>query len=113
MSDDPVARAAGYLRRWTAAHPGWQYSSAEEIATDLMTDADWTTINLGGWLRSPDGATITGIVRAVLPFPTNVAVDLLVEAITTASRQQTRNQRLGTLFVGGVAAALVWMLANS
>jgi hypothetical protein len=64
MSEDQIAHAVAYLRTWTASHPGWQHRSAEDIAAELARDTDWTTIELGSWLQSPDGAPAAGAAHA-------------------------------------------------
>ncbi|EWM13761.1 hypothetical protein [Kutzneria sp. 744] len=113
MNEDEIARAVAHVRRWIAAHPDWRRWSAEDIAAALAQDDDWATVTLAGWMRIPDGALIAMIVEKALPYPTNIGVEVLVEAIQIAARKRTRTQRIGALTIGAAAAALVWTLFNS
>lgn len=100
MNEDEIARAAAHVRRWIAAHPDWRRWSAEDIAAALLRDADWATVALAGWMRTPDGALIATIVEKAMPYPVNFGAEVLVEAIKIAARQQTRTQRIGVLTIG-------------
>jgi hypothetical protein len=107
MNPDDIARFAAYLRQWTSSHPGWQYQSVQEIATELARDADFETIKLAAWLRSPEGQLIERVVQGVLPYPYNYGADVPAEAVQIAARQRTTRQRLEVLAGGGVVAVLL------
>ena len=113
MAEIEAARLQAYLRAWTAAHPGWQARSAEDIAAELMRDIDFVAIQLAGWLQTPDGQLVSRVVVSALPYPENAAAKVMATAIQIAARQRTTRQRVGAVGVGMVAAVvLIYLLGR-
>jgi hypothetical protein len=107
MNDTEMARLQAYLQQWIRSNPGWRQRAAEDIAAELARDADFNTIRLAGWLKTPDGALITQIVQSVLPYPYGYGAEVLAEAVRIAAHQRTRSERLETLGAGMVIAMVV------
>src|SRR5260370_31986060 len=87
MNDNDAARLRAYLQRWIRANPAWHQRAAEDIALELARDADFSTIRLASWLRTPDGALITQAVAGVLPYPYNYGAKVLTDAVQIAAHQ--------------------------
>ena len=114
MNETEVARLGSFLRHWTQAHPYWHQRSAQDIAAELAADADFGTIKLAGWLRTPDGTLVTQVVQGILPYPYNYGADVLADAIQIAARQRTERRReLALLGGAGLAALVVFVLGRS
>jgi len=111
MKASEVDKLRAYLWRWLASRPyGWNQRSAKDLAAEFLQDAAFTDIRLAGFLASPDGQVVTAVVKQVLPYPYNVGVPLLVEAIMLAAQEQT-NRQIGTTLLGAGAGALIlWAL---
>jgi hypothetical protein len=109
MNDTEYAKLEAVLRHWVRTHPLWRQLSAEDIAAELVTEVDWGTIRLAGWMQTPDGALITLIVERVLPYPYNYGADVLADAVCIAARQRTERQR-GLTLAGGIGLAVVVFL---
>jgi hypothetical protein len=109
MNENEIARLQAYLQQWIRDNPAWHQRAAEDIAAELARDADFNTIRLAGWLRTPDGVLTTQIVQSILPYPYNYGAKVLADAVQIAARQRTRSERLQALS-GGMAVALLVIL---
>jgi hypothetical protein len=107
MNDNDAVRLRAYLQRWIRANPTWHQRAAEDIALELARDADFSTIRLASWLRTPGGALITQAVAGVLPCPSNYGAKVLTDAVQIAARQRTRRERLQALAGGTVIAMAI------
>jgi hypothetical protein len=107
MNENEIARLQAYLQQWIRNNPTWHQRAAEDIAAELARDADFSTIRLAGWLRTPDGTLTTQIVQSVLPYPYSYGAKVLADAIQIAARQRTRSERLQALGAGTVVALVV------
>ncbi|MEV8515865.1 hypothetical protein [Dactylosporangium sp. NPDC051484] len=105
---------ASYLDYWVRRQPfGWHHRGAQSIANEWINDLAFADIRLARWLATPEGGAITTVVRAVLlPYPTNHAASVLIEAINIAARQRT-NKQIVLTGAGGLAAAIVVYMALS
>ena len=104
-----------YLNQWLRRQPlGWHQRGAQSIADEWINDVAFAGVGLKRWLASPEGETITTVVRAaLLPYPANHAASVLIEAIHIAARQRT-NKQIALTSVGGLAVAvLVYMVLSS
>ena len=109
MNENEIARLQAYLQQWIRSNPGWRQRAAEDIAAELTRDADFTTIRLAGWLRTPDGALTERIVQNILPYPYNYGAEVLADAVQIAAHQRTRSERLQALG-GGIVIAMIVIL---
>ena len=104
----------------TWARPQMRYSpfayrrpqpSAENLAEAFVTDVGFRTLQLGNWLRSPDGALIEAAVIALLPPAAQPEARLITSALKIAAKQQERvgvetaSKIVGTVVVGALVAA--------
>jgi hypothetical protein len=102
-----------YVQRWAIAHSyDWHRLTVADIVAELEQDATFQAISLGRGLLSPDGALITKIVLAALPFPARAAGGVLAEAIKIAATMRTATARLWTLAGGVVAAAALYAVLS-
>jgi hypothetical protein len=82
--------------------------SVDELVAKFLSDVEFTAIQLGTILGTPEGDVITSAVEAVLPSFYSEDVTLIVDALTLAAKAQTREQRTDAL---AVAAAGLFLLA--
>jgi hypothetical protein len=106
-----------FLEKWLQDHPSWAYSgpgwyhqrrSANDIASELLQNAEFGEVKLAGWLKSPNGAMARTVVGWVLPQPYGAEFTLLVEAIMLAAQAQQDDQRK---LAGGLTIVAVATLA--
>jgi len=85
--------------------------TAAELADELLEDAGFRALELGGFLRTPDGELIASAVELALPRADSRVVSLAVEALKLAASEQSRLTPLqaGSLLLGGLA--LLWLFA--
>ena len=125
MTDPTARKLLLFLQRWLREHPswasapGWYYRphSANDIASELLQDAEFSEVKLATWLKSPDGVLIQTVVGWVLPQPQGLEFTLLVDAISLAAQAQQDNERglAGgwTVVVGAMVALLLfWVLPS-
>jgi hypothetical protein len=109
-----------FLRRYIGARqdvalegfPGWHPVVAwygprptiDELASDLLTQAEFRSLQLADLLNSPDGAIIDAGVRLAIPSIYAADVALFVAAMRLAARSQ---RMIGVKRAGLVAFALV------
>jgi hypothetical protein len=99
----PLAGFYDYIhfgdRPWYANRP-----SPEELAEQLLQDAEFRSLQLGTALTTPEGQLIAHAVEAASPPFYRSDEKLLVEALTLAAKMQNR-QMAGRLALGTVAVA--------
>jgi hypothetical protein len=86
--------------------------TALELADELVEDVGFRTLELGGFLRTPDGELIASGVEMALPTADRRVVSLAVDALKLAADQQSE---LSPLQVGGLAlggVVLLWLLTR-
>jgi hypothetical protein len=88
---------------WTGA-PSQQLASVEELCGELLEDAEFRALALGGALGSTEGQVISEAVSAVIPPEYRAVFDLAVGALTLAAQRQCEQSRRTA---GGVALAVV------
>jgi hypothetical protein len=125
--DDMARRLAVVLRRWLRERSDWaqrwspdtftsEWRSVDEIATELVEDAEFAELRMGPFLQSPEGNLIETAVSRLLPFPESYEFRLLVEAINQAGGAKTRNDRQAAgawMLVSVGLAALLWLGRDS
>jgi len=79
---------------------GIQRPSVEELASELIHDAEFRSLQLGHWLGTTEGEVIATAVETVTPPFFRQDVELLVEGLKLAAQMQ---QREGEVFAGRVA----------
>jgi hypothetical protein len=87
----------------------WRLRSPDEIATDLIDDAEFRALGLGSWLGTAEGKAIANVVLAVLPPHYRLEAQLLFDALILASKLQ---QKLGRRTAGGIALISVAIIAG-
>lgn len=97
---------------------GWMARpAAEELAHELLQDAEFRALQLGSWLGTTDGRIIVAAVEAVSPPLYRQDVELLVAALQRAAdlQQQEGQQIAGgyaisAIAVAGLAALMIGIL---
>ena len=109
MKQSEIIKLQIYLRNWYSTHQyGWHFRGTEEIAKELLQDTAFTDIKLASWFGSPDGSTILQVIESVIPFPGNIEIKVMTDAVMIAAKKQTSSQVVGTLAIGIVAALILW-----
>jgi hypothetical protein len=75
----------GGIHYFPAAAP---MPSAEQLAQAMVEDVGFQALRLGGFLRTPDGETISRGVALALPGADRAIFNLAVAAITLAAEKQ-------------------------
>ena len=108
-----------YLEKFAAQWPryqpwGWNpYAAspsarnADQVAAELLADAEFRALKLGTWLNTPDGEFVAAAVTTLTPPLYKPDVEVLIKALQTAAKQQQSEARK-TLAAG---AAVVGVLA--
>lgn len=88
----------------------WAYGvlppqTASELADELIEDVGFRTLELGGFLSTPDGALIASGVELALPAADKRVVGLAVDALKLAAAKQSALSPLqvGAVVLGGLA----------
>ncbi len=111
MDQSEIIKLQAYVKNWSSTHPyGWHFRGAQEIAKELRLDAAFTDIRLAGWFESPDGSTIAQVIESAIPFPGNIEVTVMIDAVMIAAQRQTSSQAVGALAIGIVAVLVLWGL---
>ncbi len=84
--------------------------SPQQIAEQLLADAEFKAIKLGTILNTPDGQLLAGAVGALTPPPYDEDIALLVEALQIAAKLQQDAAR-DVLLKGAVIALGVTVVA--
>jgi hypothetical protein len=111
---------------WGSAYLGYPGSSyplqrptTEQLANDLLSVAEFRSLQLGTWLSTTDGQILTKAVEMVAPPFYRQDVELLVDALKLAASMQQRESQqvagkiaLGAVVVGVVIAGVVAMSSS-
>jgi len=81
--------------------------SAEELATELLGIAEFRALQLGTWLGTPEGETVTAAVEAVSPPFYRPDVELLVDALKLAAATQQKAGLKRAIAIGAVGVAII------
>lgn len=82
--------------------------TAEELAEEFLNDADFRALQLGTWLRTPDGAAIAEAVALVIPPEYRPAFNLAVEGLKLAADAQAQGDRKNAAkFAGAVVVVAI------
>lgn len=112
-----------YLAKFTEGWPryqpwGWTpYAglssglNVDQVAAELLADAEFRALKLGTWLSTPEGEFIAAAVTALMPPLYQQDADLLVAALQMAAKQQQSEAR--KTIVAATAVAGVFALAIS
>lgn len=117
----------GYVAHWprVQAWPGQYYGltwgqpamadqmTAQELAEDLIANAEFRALQLGTWLNRPDVELITSAVEAIAPPPYRQDIQLLIEGMKLAAQVQRRDGWNRTLLTAGSAAVMTLLMAGS
>lgn len=88
---------------WTSAT--WQpLPSVEDLCGELLEDAEFRALALGGVLGTTEGQVIIGAVSMVIPTEYRAVFDLTVDSLTMAAQRECEQSRRTA---GGVALAVV------
>lgn len=77
---------------------------AEDLARQLLNNAEFRALQLGSWLGTTDGQLISQAVAVGLPPPYRQEFQLIVDALVLATNLQ---QQHGQQVAGGWAAGIV------
>jgi hypothetical protein len=102
--------------------PSWLYPeryrwearpTVEQLAQELLHDAEFRALRLGTWLGTVDGEVITEAVEMVTPPFYRQDVELLVEALQLAAALQASEgqEKAGKLALSAIGAAALVALA--
>jgi len=91
-------------------HPAltW-FPTSEEVAAELLADAEFRALGLGTWLGTTDGPIISEAVAQVIPPTYEPVFTLTVDALKLATAEQTTEGRrkAGALALCVVLAGIV------
>jgi hypothetical protein len=85
----PYATAL-YAMSWRTGAPR---PTAEELAQQLLALAEFRALQLGTWLSTPDGQFLTETVEMVTPPFYRADLELLIDALQIAAREQQHRER--------------------
>jgi hypothetical protein len=88
------------------------FQSAAELAEDMVEDVGFLALQLGGFLRTPDGELVAEGVGLALPYADRAVFDLAVEALTLASEKRARTSARQVGMAVLVGLLLLWLLAS-
>jgi hypothetical protein len=120
MNETQQARCnqiADFLQRRTDLVPqartmSWRLTGSpitpEQLAHNLLSDAEGRSLQLGTWLGSTDGEIISHAVAMVIPPMYQPEYNLLVRALTLAAKRQREEgqEQAGRLSLAIAGAAL-------
>ena len=109
----PGVNTYRYWGGWSAPDYGPQLPTAQQLANDLFTDAEFRGLQLGGFLTTPTGEFLEEAVATVVPRALSPEFDLIVSALKLASDLQ-RGHKLGTAVVAatGGSVLLGWLVSE-
>lgn len=84
-----------------------QQPPVKKIVEFLLNDAEFQALKLGTLLGTPDGELLTTAVEAAMPPFYAADINLIVDALTAATRAQTHAARVRAFVVGGFGTALL------
>lgn len=67
--------------------------SVEQFAQELLKDSEFRALQLGNWLRTPEGEVISQAVGMVIPEAYGPAFNLAVDGLTLAAELQAKEGR--------------------
>lgn len=80
--------------------------TARQLADEFLNDADFRALQLGTWLRTPDGAALADAVVLVIPPEYRTVFNLAVEGLKLAADAQAQGDRNNAAkLAGGVVLA--------
>ncbi len=81
--------------------PPQSLPTTEELARNLLADAEFRSLKLGNWLTSPSGEVLAQIVAEVVPSTLQPEFGLIVDGLKLAADLQKTNGR-AQIGVGGL-----------
>lgn len=82
--------------------------TAEELAEEFLNDTDFRALQLGTWLRTPDGAAIAEAVVLVIPTEYRPVFNLAVDGLKLAADAQAHGDRKNAAkFAGAVVVTAI------
>ena len=91
--------------------PGSRYGlgaplfTVQQLATNLLADSEWRTLQLGTWLGTADGEVISNAVAAVIPPMYRPEYNLVVGGLKLAAQLQAQGKQRVAGIVGVVVVA--------
>jgi hypothetical protein len=122
-----TGRLTDYLTRYTAGWPRPELlprypatavaatHGIDDIAQELLADAEFRALKLGTFLNTPDGQMLAAAATAITPAPYQQDVALLIKALELAGRlqhEETQKTVGAAIVVALGAAAVAALLAN-
>jgi hypothetical protein len=102
----PILEAGGMIPYWA-----WQPKlTAEELANQLLSDAEFRSLQLGTWLGTPAGHLITEAVSLVISPAYEPAFSFIISCLQLAADMQSqegRQKAFNYAFVGAGLSLLV------
>jgi hypothetical protein len=92
------------------------YSDSEQLGVALADDVGFRALQLGSWLKSPDGSFIAEAVGQLIPPEYRPEYRLVVEALELAASHQHeagQQQAIGIAILAAAALVLLRLLADS
>ena len=87
--------------------------TVEQFAQELLKDSEFRALQLGNWLRTPEGEAISQAVSIVIPEAYGPAFNLAVDGLTLAAELQAKEGRQkaeGVALAVGVCVVLVLVI---
>jgi len=96
--------------------PSSQYQelpTVEQFAQELLRDSEFRALQLGNWLRTPEGEVISQAVSMVIPEAYGPAFNLAIDGLTLAAELQAKEgrqtaERIGVTIGVGLVLALIF-----
>ena len=89
-----TAYLAAFTTQW-ARPQAWDWNpyngpsssrNAEQVAADLLADAEFRALRLGTWLSTPEGEFVAAAVTSLMPQLYAADADVLIRALQLAAR---------------------------
>ena len=107
----PYTHSAGpaYSLTWPYG-PQYPLPTVEDLASELLDDTEFRSLNLGNWLGTTDGSLIAEAVGAVIPTEYGPVFELAVEGLKLAAQLQADqgSQVAGKIALAVLGVAVVW-----
>lgn len=105
-----------YFSRWAPPYYGPALPTIQQIADDLVADAEFKGLQLGGFLNTPTGEFLEQAVEMIVPKAFSLEFELIVAGLKLAAdRQQGEKWGKALLTVGGslVVGAVLREIGNA
>lgn len=94
-----------YITGWAPPYYGPTLPTIEQIANDLIVDAEFMGLELGGFLNTPNGEFIEQAVEMIVPRALSPEYELIAAGLKLAADRQ-RGEKWGKALLAAVVSLL-------